>query len=178
MKDVRTHASSTIIKRLGWQTGIKDQAGIAKDLAAGKDIEEVYGLGEAGLFDEFFYFIEELGVLKLFNSLDPKRTELPTNIQFPAVILIYVMRIVAGLAFFWHTAPVLLLSQPLMRLIGFNAKQILDGTCRRGLKKSQLPADADETQNESSQIRGSIGADSVATYISAIEATALEKLFK
>ena len=176
MKDIRTKTSNTIIKRLGWQTGIKDQAGIAGDLAAGKDIEEVYGLGKAGLFDEFF-FLDELGILKLFSNLDPKRTELPTNIQFPAVILIYVMRIVAGLTFFWHTEPVLLLSQSLMRLIGFNAKQILDGTCRRGLKKSQLPADVDETQNESSQIRGPICADSVATYISAIAATALEKLF-
>jgi len=27
----------------------------------GQDIPEVYGLGEAGLFDEFFYFLDHLG---------------------------------------------------------------------------------------------------------------------
>ena len=50
------NASKNIADRLAWQTANRDQAGIAKDLAEGKDIPEVYGLGEAGLFDEFFYF--------------------------------------------------------------------------------------------------------------------------
>ena len=61
------------------------------------EIEKVYSLGEAGLFDMFF-FLDDLGVLKLFNDLDPKRTELSTNIQSLAVVLIYVMRILVGLA--------------------------------------------------------------------------------
>ena len=47
-------ASQKIADRLTWHTANRDQAGIAKDLADGKDIPEVYGLGEAGLFDEFF----------------------------------------------------------------------------------------------------------------------------
>jgi hypothetical protein len=38
---------------LAWHTANRDQAGIAKDLAEGKDIPEVYGLGEAGLFNTF-----------------------------------------------------------------------------------------------------------------------------
>ncbi len=40
-------ASQKIIERLTWCTALKDQAGITKDLADGKDVEEVYGLGEA-----------------------------------------------------------------------------------------------------------------------------------
>ncbi|MDP2816129.1 MAG: transposase, partial [Rectinemataceae bacterium] len=48
---------------------------------------------------------------------------------------------------------------------------------QRGLKNPQQPADGDEVQDESSQIRGPICGDSVATYISAIVASALEKFF-
>jgi hypothetical protein len=95
-------ASQKIAERLTWCTASRDQAGIARDLAERKEISEVYGLGEAGLFDEFFYFLEELGIMNLFMGLDPDRTERTSNVKFPAVILIYLMRIVAGLAFFWH----------------------------------------------------------------------------
>ena len=42
-------ASQKFAERLTWCTAHKDQTGIAKDLAEGKDISEVYGLGEAGL---------------------------------------------------------------------------------------------------------------------------------
>ena len=47
-------ASQKIVERLTWCTAARDQAGIASDLADKKEISEVYGLGEAGLFDEFF----------------------------------------------------------------------------------------------------------------------------
>ena len=40
-----------------------------------KDISEVYGLGEAGLFDEFFYFLDQFGIMDLFMGLDPKHTQ-------------------------------------------------------------------------------------------------------
>jgi hypothetical protein len=53
-----TQAFQRIAERLTWCTASTDQTGIANDLAEGKEISEVYGLGEAGLFDEFFYFLE------------------------------------------------------------------------------------------------------------------------
>jgi hypothetical protein len=93
-------ASQKIVERLTWCTAARDQAGIASDLAEKKEISEVYGLGEAGLFDEFFYFLEELGIMELFKGLAPGRNKRSSNVTFPAVILIYLMRIVAGLRFF------------------------------------------------------------------------------
>jgi len=176
-----SQASQRIAERLTWCTASRDQAGITKDLAEGKDISEVYGLGEAGLFDEFFCFLEELGIMNLFMGLDPGRTERSSNVKFPAVILIYLMRIVAGLAFFWHIDPVILHSQPLMRLVGFNGRQVREGTCARG-RKTPAP----QTQNDSAQapddsqpstIRGPFCPDSIAVYIQAIAASALERLF-
>ncbi len=170
--DIVKRASEKIVQRLCWATAHRDQAGIAKELAEGKEISEVYGLGEAGLFDEFFYFLDQFGFLDLFNKLDPGCMKRQSNVEFSAVILIYLMRIVAGLAFFWHTHPVILRSQPLMRLLGFNGRQVRDGTCNRGKKR----ADRD-TEEQPSELRGPICADSVATYIQAIAAHALERLF-
>jgi len=175
--DLIKRASQKIADRLTWCTAHRDQAGIAKDLAEGKDISEVYGLGEAGLFDEFFYFLEQLGFMALFKKLDPNVTERESNVKFPAVILIYLMRIVAGLAFYWHIHPVILHSQPLMRLMGFNGREIRDGTCRRGKHKTSSDNPDEEDGKKPGNIRGPICPDSIATYIQAIAAHALERLF-
>ncbi len=175
--DLVKRASGKITERLTWATAHRDQKGIAEDLAEGKDISEVYGLGEAGLFDEFFYFLDHLGFMDLFKKLDPNVTQRQSNVKFPAVMLIYLMRIVAGLSFFWHISPIILRSQPLMRLVGFNGREIRDGTCNRGKQKtsSDNPNEDDDTQP--SEIRGPICPDSIATYIQAIAAQALERLF-
>jgi hypothetical protein len=172
-------ASQKIADRLTWCTAHRDQAGIAKDLADGKDISEVYGLGEAGLFDEFFYFLEQFGIMDLLMKLDPEITQRESNVKFPAVILIYLMRIVAGLAFFWHIHPVILRSQPLMRIVGFNGRQIRDGTCERGKKKSCSDTcdNPDEAEGgQPTEIRGPICPDSIAAYVQAIAAHMLERL--
>ncbi|MBW1729002.1 MAG: hypothetical protein JRJ62_15850, partial [Deltaproteobacteria bacterium] len=87
--DLIKRASRKIADRLTWCTAHREQAGIAKDLADGKDISEVYGLGEAGLFDEFFYFLDQFGIMELLTRLDPKITRRESNVKFPAVILIY-----------------------------------------------------------------------------------------
>jgi len=178
--DLIKQASEKIADRLTWCTAQRDQAGIAKDLADGKDISEVYGLGEAGLFDEFFYFLERFGIMDLFMKLDPDIKQRESNVKFPAVILIYLMRIVAGLAFFWHIHPVILRSQPLMRLVGFNGREIRDGTCDRGKKKSSSDTSDDsdeEKEGQPTQIRGPICPDSIASYVQAIAAHMLERLF-
>lgn len=88
--------------------------------------------------------------------------------------LIYVMRIVAGLAFFWHIHSVILRSQPLMRVVGFNGTQIRNGTAQRGKKTS---CDPPAKQNAEDNIRGPLCPDSIAAYIQAISADALERFF-
>jgi hypothetical protein len=176
--DLTSKASQNIVDRLVWCTAQKDQAGIAKNLASGKDIPEVYGLGCCGLFDEFFFFLHTLKISNLFKVLTPNLTNRQSNIKFPTVLLIYIMRIVSGLSFFWHTEPVLLRSQPLMRLVGFNGREIREGTCRRGIKKTAKSTDDNQDgEDGGTNIRGPICTDSVATYIEAVMAHALESFF-
>jgi hypothetical protein len=186
----RYHASQNIADRLAWHTANRDQAGIAANLAAGEDIPEVYGLGEAGLFDEFFCFLEHFGFDKLFDKLDPKNKKRKSKVPFMGVIYIYLMRIIAGLQFFWHIDPVILHSQSLMRLVGFNGRDVRDGTCGRGISKKSDDAvprpeeseqtfvnEADKNINQPTKIRGPVCPDFIATCICAILGKALEKLF-
>ncbi|MBW2663219.1 MAG: hypothetical protein JRD93_14810 [Deltaproteobacteria bacterium] len=81
--------SQKIADRLTWHTANRDQAGIAKYLTDGKDIPEVYGLGEAGLFDEFFCFLDQFGFKDLFMGLDLKSKKRESKVPFMAVIFRY-----------------------------------------------------------------------------------------
>ena len=177
-ENITSKASQNIVDRLVWCTAQKDQAGIAQDIASGKDIPEIYGLGEAGLFDEFFFFLHTFKISNLFKILTLKLTKRQSNIDFSAVLLIYMMRIVSGLPFFWHIGPVLLRSQPLMHLVGFNGIQIREGTCQRGIKKViELTNNNQDSEDNSTKIRGPICTDSVAAYIEAVKPNALESFF-
>jgi len=179
--NIITDAARNIAHRLTWHTAGRDQAGIASDLADGKDIPEVYGLGEAGLFDEFFYFLESFGFHDLLEGLNPKSKKRESPVPFMAIIYIYLMRVVAGLKFFYHIDPVILHSQSLMRLVGFNGREVREGTCGRGQKK-KASVEQSETKesdkNESgSKTRGPVCPAFIASCIASIAATALEKTF-
>jgi len=166
------NASKNIADRLAWHTASRDQAGIANDLAEGKDIPEVYGLGEAGLFDEFFYFLDQFGFTTLFNKLEPKSKKRNSPVPFMRITYIYMMRIVAGLSFFWHMESVILRSQSLMRLVGFNGREIKEGTCMRGKKKAP-----DDNEKKPTRIRGPVSCDYIRDILTKIVAPTLEKLF-
>lgn len=164
-------ASENIADRLAWHTAKRDQAGIAKDLAEGKDIPEVYGLGEVGLFDEFFYFLDCFGFTDLFMKLQPKPKTRNSPVPFMRIIFIYMMRIVAGLQFFWHMDSVILRSQSLMRLVGFNGRDIKEGTCNRGRKKPG------SDKKQPIKIRGPISCDFIRDTLASIITSTLEKMF-
>jgi len=192
--DLATDASQRTAERLVWFTARKDQSGIAKGIADGKDLDEIYGLGDAELFDEFFCFLDELGVSKLFSKLESKIGKRDSNVSFHAVLLIYLMRIVSGLPFFWHIRSVILQSQSLMRLVGFNGRQVRQGTSQRGRgkpKKGAKATDAKEAvkdaeaeafsqaqdKDDKVPIRGPMCPQSIGKYVSAITAKALERFF-
>ena len=175
--DLISDASKNITERLVWHTALKDQAGIAKDMADGKDIEEIYGLGDAALFDEFFSFLSHFGITDLALKLKPKIKKRETETNFLTVFFIYVMRIVAGCPYFWNIKPVLLQSQPLMRLLGFNARQIREGTSARGLHKSLNGNEQKPDDDEIDGIRGPVCPQFISFFISAILASALERFF-
>ena len=73
--DTKQQASENIAERLNWHTAKKDQKMVAKKLATEQEVDEIYVLEDAGLFDNFFFFLEEFGIMEIIEQLAPKHRE-------------------------------------------------------------------------------------------------------
>ena len=60
---------TVVMERLGWQTASRDDKAVAAALHTGQEIDAMYELSEAGLLDEFFVFLEELGMMEVIEKL-------------------------------------------------------------------------------------------------------------
>jgi hypothetical protein len=61
---------SVVQERLNWQVVWRDDGKVAQALYAGEPIEEMHHLSDAGLLDEFFVFLKELGMLEAFGQVN------------------------------------------------------------------------------------------------------------
>src|SRR5438477_12124949 len=60
---------SVVQERLNWQVAWRDDTKVGQALYAGETIEEIHHLSDAGLLDEFFVFLKELGMLEAFEQV-------------------------------------------------------------------------------------------------------------
>src|SRR5260370_40806345 len=106
----------------------------------------MHHLSDAGLLDEFFVFLKDLGMLEAFEQVSQsgvKRTLVPT-VQF---VLLYFLKVLLG-GESMHELPRALFSDlALMEVVGFNAQQCENGLTKRGdasrtTKKKQRPLTA------------------------------------
>jgi len=141
-----TEEASVVQARLNWQVAWRDDEKVAQALYAGETIEEMHDLSDAGLLDEFFVFLKELGMLEAFEQVSQtgvKRTLLPT-VQF---VLLYFLKVLLGGESMNELPRVLFSDLALMELVGFNAHQCENGLTKRGdasrtTKKKQGPLTA------------------------------------
>ena len=121
----------TVVERLDWQTAERDDNTVAQAIHEGEELDAVYNLDEAGLLDEFYHFLEMIGLLSLAGAMQltgVKRVLIPV-VQF---VLLYMLKTVLGVESM-NSLPSLLFSNvALMTLIGFNAYQVSNGFTRRG----------------------------------------------
>jgi hypothetical protein len=59
---------SAVMARLSWQLALRDDAQVAQALYAGEEIEELHELSEAGLLDEFFVFLKDIGMMAVLEE--------------------------------------------------------------------------------------------------------------
>src|SRR5713226_10126193 len=79
-------------ERLNWKQACRDDARVAQGLYAGEAIEEMHELSDAGLLDEFFVFLQDLGMLQAFEQVSvagAKRMLVPA-VQF---VLLYLLKV-------------------------------------------------------------------------------------
>src|SRR6266568_2063865 len=117
---------SAVMERLNWQLARRDDKRVAQALYAGEELEEMHELSEAGLLDEFFVFLEEIGMLAVVEQLElpgVQRVLVPT-VQF---VLLYVLKVLYGGQSMNELPRVLFSNVALMELVGFNAQQVEEG---------------------------------------------------
>ncbi|MCC7107309.1 MAG: hypothetical protein IT307_19410, partial [Chloroflexi bacterium] len=62
-------ARERAIGRLEWQTARRDDQRVAQAVHGGEELDAVHELSEAGLLDEFFAYLDALGIPRLISSL-------------------------------------------------------------------------------------------------------------
>src|SRR5260221_6379210 len=160
-----TKEPSLVQERLNWKLACRDDAKVAQGLYAGEAIEEMHELSEAGLLDEFFVFLEELGMMQAFEQMQlpgAKRMLVPT-VQF---VLMYLLKVPVGGESMNELPRVLFSDLGLMELVGFNAQQCENGLTKRG-----------DAQRKTKKKQGPLSAQCLADNISKLTEEEMERLF-
>jgi hypothetical protein len=160
-----TKEPSIVQERLNWKLACRDDAKVAQGLYAGEAIEEMHELSDAGLLDEFFVFLEDLGMMQAFEQMKvpgAKRMLVPT-VQF---VLLYLLKVLVGGQSMNELPRVLFSDLGLMELVGFNAQQCADGLTKRG-----------DAQRQTKKKQGPLTAQCLADNISKLGEQEMERLF-
>lgn len=163
----RQQMHDTIVKRLFWHSATRDEAQVAEHLYRFKEMDTVYTLDEATLFDFFFHYLREIEVFPLIEQLDPE-CQVRENIPFLQFVLIYLMRVVGSIPKMEPVWELLLTDELLMGLCGFNAYQVQNGSCERGRSRRTTPMP---------EVRGAICVDTLSEHIVEITPRRLENFF-
>ena len=156
---------SAVLERLSWQLACRDDAQVGQALYAGAEIEEMHELSEAGLLDEFFVFVEQVGMMAVLEQLQlpgVQRVLMPT-VQF---VLLYLLKVLFGGQSMNELPRWLFSNVGLMELVGFNAQQVEEGLTKRG--------DAQRTRK---QKQGPLSPQCLADNISKLSPEQMEGLF-
>src|SRR6266851_7307492 len=163
--DERKSEPSAVMERLNWQLAWRDDERVAQALYAGEEMEEMHELSEAGLLDEFFVFVEEIGMMAVLEQMDllgVQRVLVPT-VQF---VLLYLLKVLFGGQSMNELPRVLFSQVALMELVGFNARQVEEGLTKRG-----------DAQRTTKPKQGPLTPQSLADNISKLSREQMESLF-
>ena len=163
----RKQLQDTLCKRLFWHTAERDDGKIAEYLFHRREMNVVYGMNEATLFDSFFNYLRDIEVFPLLENLDPEKQK-RKNVPFAQILLVFLMKVIGSIKKMDQMTDLLLTDELLMSMCGFNAYQVKNGSCKRGekLRKTYVP-----------EFRGALCVDTVAGHIVTISLRKVENFF-
>jgi Transposase DDE domain len=165
MAQTRAEIEQNLAERLCWQAARRDDARVARRLYRKQVVDGVYQLDAGALLDDFFYFLQELGVGDWLGEVQGTAVQ-REMVPFVQYVLLYSLKTLFGIESM-HALPALLFSdEALMRLVGFNAHQVRHGVCQRGAARRQGP-----------RITGPICPEALADNIVKLNLRDLEALF-
>jgi hypothetical protein len=128
--------TTNLVERLDWRFARRDESRVARRLWKKQAVDAIYSLEEGALLDEFMHFVDEVGVLARWQTLQGEGIQ-REMVDFFQYVLLYGMKTLCGIEAM-NALPALLFSdEAAMRLAGFNAVQIREGICRRSHEKRQ-----------------------------------------
>jgi len=163
----REQLQETLCDRLFWHTAERDDAKVADHLFRHHEMDVVYAMDEATLFDSFFNYLQEIEVFPFLEHLDPQKQR-RKNVPFIQLALVFLMKVVGSIKTMEEMSDLLLTDELLMSMCGFNAYQVKNGSCERGVKLRTTPIP---------EIRGSLCVDTVANHIVTITPKRIENFF-
>jgi hypothetical protein len=138
MAQTREAMTQNLAERLCWQVARRDDARVARRLYRKQVVDGVYRLDEGAVLDDFFDFLHELGVVDLLGQVQGTavQREMVPCVQY---LLLYSLKTLFGVDSMNALPPLLFSDEALMRLVGFNARQVRQGVCQRGAAQRQRP---------------------------------------
>lgn len=134
----QTHDEITqnLAERLCWEVARRDDGRVARRLYRKQLVDGVYRLDEGALLDDFFHFLQAIGVMGLLEEAHGAAIH-REMVPFVQYVLLYGVKTWFGMKSI-NALPRLLFSDAaLMQLVGFNAQQVRQGICQRGATKRQ-----------------------------------------
>lgn len=126
-EDVRRN----LIDQLSWRAAERNDQEVAKAIYEREELDGVYGLNETGLLDEFWSFLEQVGIFALVEQIDSAAIQ-RVMVPLVSMVLLYFLKILFGIESM-NGLPALLFSNvAAMTLLGFNAHQIRNGFSQQG----------------------------------------------
>lgn len=163
----RQQMHQTVLERLFWNTAERDDAKVTDYLFRRREMDSVFTLDEATLFDFFFHYLREIQVFPLLEAITPKGQQ-REHIPFIQFILVFLMKTIGSIPKMEPVHELLLTDELLMGICGFNGYQVRNGSCSRGIGLRTTPAP---------EIRGAICIDTLANQMVKITPGTIENLF-
>jgi hypothetical protein len=114
----------------------RDDARVARRLYRKQVVNGVYRLDEGAVLDDFFHFLDQIGVMALLAEV--RGTAIQREmVPFVQYVLLYGLKTLFGIESMNALPPLLFSDEALMQLVGFNAQQVHDGVCQRGATRRQ-----------------------------------------
>ena len=117
-------------ERLCGEVAHRDETRVARRLYRKQEVDGVYRLDEGAVLDDFFHFLDQIGVMALLAEAHGTaiQREMVPYVQY---VLLYGLKTLFGIERM-NALPALVFSnEALMQLVGFHAQHVRQGVCQR-----------------------------------------------
>jgi hypothetical protein len=140
MRQTRDEITENLADRLCGGVARRDDARVARRLGRKQVVDRVYRLDEGAVLDDFFHFLNRIGVMALLAEVRGTtiQREMVPVVQY---VLLCGLKTLFGIESMNALLPGLFSYEALMSLVGFNVQQGHDGVCQRGatLRQGERP---------------------------------------